>query len=128
MLNALIISRKKDIFRGIESVLVDNGIKTDWSDTGVEALSMLMEEPNDLIVVDENLPDMEGRTFIEQVIMTNPMINCVIASPRKTEKFHEVYEGLGILMHFPVVPGRKEAQKLIEHMKKIFIPQVKHSI
>ncbi len=101
MLNAFIISREKDIFKGIESVLVENGIKTDWSDTGVEVLSMLMEEPNDKLCY---------------------------RKPTKNRKFHVVYEGLSVLMQFSVAPGRKEAQKLIEHMINFIIPQANHSI
>jgi len=32
------------------------------------------------------------------------------------KKFHEVYEGLGVLMQFPVVPGKKHAQKLWDNI------------
>jgi two-component SAPR family response regulator len=119
MINALIVSMDKTVFSDVETALVENGIKVDWCDSGTLALSMLMEEPNDLVVADETLPDMTGRSFIEKVIMTNPMINCVVASSYSKKDFHEVYEGLGVLMQFPVAPGRKEAQELIEYLKKI---------
>jgi DNA-binding response OmpR family regulator len=120
MMNALIISRDKSSFKVVESVLLKNGIQTDWSDNSDDALSMLMEEPNDLVIVDETLPGMIGRLFIEKAIMTNPMINCVVASSCDKEEFNQAYGDLGVLMQFPVVPGRKEAQFLSEHMKQVF--------
>ena len=120
MMTALIISRDKGRFNVVESVLLKNGIQTDWSDNSDDALVMLMEEPSDLVIVDEELPGMVGRSFIEKAIMTNPMINCVVASSCDKKEFDQAYEGLGVLMQFPVVLGRKEAQFLSEHMRQVF--------
>jgi DNA-binding response OmpR family regulator len=72
MIHALIISRDKSSFKIVENVLQKNGIQTAWSDNSDDALSMLMDEPNDLVIVDEMLPGMIGRSFIEKVIITNP--------------------------------------------------------
>ena len=33
--------------------------------------------------------------------------------------FHEASEGLGILMQLPVDPGKKEADQLLDHLKRI---------
>lgn len=120
MIYALMAGRDKRVFSEIETILVDNKIIIQWCDSGNAVLSRLLKKENFLVIVDENLPDMPGRTFIEKVVMKNPMTNCVVASSLSSKKFHEVYEGLGVLMQLPAVPGKKHAQKLIEHLKLIF--------
>ncbi len=120
MIHALIISRDKGSFKIVETVLLKNGIQTDWSDNSDDALSMLMEEPSDLVIVDEKLPGMVGRSFIEEAIMTNPMTNCVVASSCGKKEFDQAYGDLGVFMQLSVVPGQKDAQLLSEHMKQAF--------
>ncbi len=119
MISISMASREKRFFAGMESILAENKIKTDWSPSGATALSRSLAEPTDLMIIDENLPDMTGRQFIEKLVMQNPMINCVVASPLTKKEFHDTYEGYGILMQFPVLPGKIEAKTLIEHMNYI---------
>lgn len=120
MIHATIICRDRDSFFEVERVLRENKIGPIWCETGERALSMLMEEPSDLLIVEEMLPDMAARKFIEEVVITNPMINCVIASSLDKEVFHETYEGLGILMQLPAMPGRKETLEMIAYLKQIY--------
>ena len=47
------------------------------------------------------------------------MINCAVVSTLSSADFHEASEGLGILMQLPAEPGKKEADQLLEHLKKI---------
>ncbi len=121
MISTLMVTKKKSIFAGIIETFVNEDFKIFWSDSGTDALFLVKENFIDLLIIDEKLPDMTARQFIEKIIMKNPMINCVVASPISEEAFHEKYEGLGLLMQFPVMPGKKEAQKLFEHMEHIFI-------
>ena len=124
MISTMTVSKGKSLFENIESVLAENDIKTEWTGTGTKALSMLLNKPVDLLIIDESLPDMTGRKFVEKMVMKNPMINCVVASPLSHKEFHDTYEGLGVLMQLPVFPEKKDAQKLIEHLKLIFHLQV----
>ncbi len=125
MISTLMVTKEKSTFAGIIETFVNEDFKIFWCDSGTDALFLLTESSIDLLIVDERLPDMTARQFIEKIVMENPMINCVVASPISEEEFHEKYEGLGLLMQFPVVPGRKEAQKLLEHMEHIFHLQIK---
>ena len=120
MLHALILSHDKSSFKIVETVLQKNGIQTDWSDNRDDALSMLMEEPNELVIVNERLPGMVCRSFIEKAILTNPMINCIVASSWDKKEFNHLYGDLGVFMQLPVAPGQKEAQFLCEQMKLVF--------
>jgi DNA-binding NtrC family response regulator len=125
MISTLMVSGDKNFFADIESVLAENNIRSCWSGSATNALSRLSEDSIDLVIIEESLPDMAGRQFIEKIVMKNPMINCVVASPLNKNEFHEAYEGLGVLMQFPAVPGKEEAEKLLAHMKHIFDLQIK---
>jgi len=125
MLNTLIVSRDKNTFGHIENVLTENQFAVDWSDSGISAISLLLKKSYDLLIIEEALPDMTGRDFIESVVTKSPMINCVVASPLTKKEFHQAYEGLGVLMQFTIMPGRKEAQNLLDHYKQILSLQNK---
>ncbi len=127
MIHTLIVSKDRQTFSNIEEVFSRSRFETDWSDSGVTALSMLLKKSYDLLIVEEALPDMTGKNFIESVVTTSPMINCVVASPLTKKKFHQAYEGLGVLMQFTTMPGRKEAQHLLDHYEQILSLQNKIS-
>lgn len=121
MISTRLISHDRSFFKDVEGVLTESGIKADWNSSGAAALAMASIIPIDLLIIDENLPDMTCRQFIEKVIMENAMINCVIASPLTKNQFHQTYEGLGVLMQLTANPGRKEVQKLLERLKLLKI-------
>ncbi|MCF6249112.1 MAG: response regulator [Desulfobacula sp.] len=125
MISISMVSRDKRFFDGIEGILAENQIKTDWCSTGEKALSKAIAVPMDLIIIDEDLPDMTGRQFIEKLVMKNSMIHCVVASPLTKKEFHGRYEGFGILMQFHIFPDRSEIETLLEHMNHIFNLHIK---
>ena len=119
MIHTLIVSKDRQTFSNVEEMFSKSRFETDWSDSGTTALSLLLEKSYDLLIIEEALPDMTGKNFIADVVKTSPMINCVVSSPLTKKRFHQVYEGLGVLMQFTIMPGRKEAQNLLDHYKQI---------
>ena len=119
MIHVLLVSRKKNVFTELETAFSDNKITTEWTDTAQEALSRLSEKKIDLFITDEQLPDMTGRELIEKVLFKNAMMNCVVLSALTHDDFHEAYEGLGVLMQFPLVPGKEQAQSLLDHLNHL---------
>lgn len=119
VVNVLLVSRKKESFSGIMTVFNENNISFDWSPEAVEALVKINNKNFDLVIVAEDLPDMEGRQFVEKLVMKNPMLNCVVASQLPHDEFHETYEGLGVLMQFPLMPGSDQVQSLMDHLSTI---------
>ena len=128
MIHALMAGKDKAVFSEIETILADNQIMSTWCDSGKAALSKLFKNPGYLVIADENLPDMTGPAFVENLVLQNPMTNCVVASALSSKKFHEIYEGFGVLMQFPDVPGKKDALKLIKHLELIFQLHEQNSI
>ena len=47
------------------------------------------------------------------------MVNCAAVSSLLPDDFHQVSEGLGILMKLPAKPGPEYAKELLEHLKNI---------
>ncbi|CCK79879.1 MULTISPECIES: response regulator [Desulfobacula] len=119
MIHILLVSREKNAFEKLETAFSDNKITTEWTDKGQEALSRLTEKKIDLFITEEQLPDMTGRELIEKVLFKNAMMNCVVLSELAHDEFHEAYEGLGVLMQFPLVPDKEHVQKLLDHLNLI---------
>jgi len=119
MIHVLLVSREKSVFKELEAEFPENKITTEWTDSAQNALSMLSKEKFDLFITDEQLPDMTGRDLIEKVLFKNAMINSVVLSALAHKDFHEAYEGLGVLMQFPLDPGKKQAQDLLDHLNRI---------
>lgn len=119
MTHVLLVSREKNVFKELEAAFSDIKITTDWTDSAQTALSMLSKEKFDLFITEEQLPDMTGRELIEKVLFKNAMMDSVVLSALSHDDFHEAYEGLGVLMQFPVMPGKEQARDLLDHMDRI---------
>lgn len=87
--------------------------------TGNAGLKQLKDKRLDLVIVDEQLDDMSGIAFVKQLVMVNPLANTTIVSSLAAEEFHEVTEGLGVLMQLPPHPGEKDAEAMLTVLAKI---------
>ena len=119
MIHILMVSKEKIVFKELEAAFSINQITFDWTDTAQNALSLLSRGKFDLFITHEQLPDTTGRNLIEKVLFQNAMMNCVVLSALPPKDFHEAYEGLGVLMQFPLNPGEKHVLKLLEHLNLI---------
>jgi len=119
MIHILIAGRDRSSLSAFKTAMDESDVQTTYLESGHEALSMVSEKVFDILVTDENLSDMTGLELIESVIVSQPMLNCAAVSSLSPGDFHEASEGLGILMQLPVEAGKKEADQLLEHLKKI---------
>ena len=119
MISVLLVADDRDTLLELEETLNKNNVATDWSDSGSKALLMIANKKFDLVITDEKLSDMTGRTLVEKIISINAMMNCIAISSLSPDDFHEEFEGLGVLMQLPRNPDRENAEKLIEYLKKV---------
>ena len=119
MTQILLVSPEKNSFKDLEPAISENSNTVQWTDTGEKALHLLAGQKLDLVITHEQLPDMTGRKLVENIIAFNAMLNCVVLSALSKEEFHEAYEGLGVLMQFPLTPGKEEILKLQDHLDRI---------
>jgi DNA-binding response OmpR family regulator len=87
--------------------------------TGAAGLTALKTKRIDLVIVDEQLDDMDGITFINQVVKVNPLVNTALVSGLTADEFHEATEGLGVLMQLPSHPRETDAEALLTVLEKI---------
>jgi two-component SAPR family response regulator len=122
MIKLLLVTPNKESFRDFTLALTQNDdVELSRSESGQEALAILSENPVDLVIVDESVGDMTGIEFMKKLLAINPMINCAAISPLPPEEFHEVSEGLGVLVQLPVKPGKPDAENLLKRLKDIKI-------
>jgi DNA-binding response OmpR family regulator len=119
MTHVLLVSQEKSDFSELETAFSENNVTAEWTDTAQNALSKLSEEKFDLFITHEHLSDMTGRKLIENVLFKNAMMDCVVLSALDHKDFHETYEGLGVLMQFPLIPGKEQVQNLLDHLSHI---------
>jgi DNA-directed RNA polymerase len=58
---------------------------------------------------------------VEQVIMKSPVTGCAAVSTLPSDRFHDVYEGLGVLMPLPPEPDAESGKELVRILKKLTI-------
>ena len=119
MIQVLLITPEKDRFLDLSATLKQNGATISWASSGSAALDALGKAPVDLVVADEKVDDMTGLEFADRLVALNPMINCALVSGLDKKEFHEVSEGLGILMQLPAKPDPTDAERLANHLKQI---------
>ncbi len=90
-----------------------------WAESGEKALSIISDTLVDLVVTEELLGDMTGLELAERMLSVNPMIHCAAVSPLSSEQFHEASEGLGLLAQLPAVPGKEQAEYLLQRVKHL---------
>ena len=119
MTELLFVTPRKDRFNDLAAGIQSRSVHVHWCLSGRQALKELQEQPVDLVVVDEDVGDMPGLRFIEQLVAANPLINCALVSSLSKEAFHEASEGLGILMQLPPRPSTVDGDRLIAHLNRI---------
>ena len=122
MIKLLLVTLDKESFRDFTLALAQNDdVELSRSESGQEALAILSENLFDLVIVDENVGDMTGIEFMKKLLSITPMINCAAVSPLPDDAFHEVSEGLGVLVQLPVKPGKPDAENLLKRLKGLKI-------
>lgn len=96
-----------------------NGNRVSWTYSGREALSIIIREKIDTVVVDEKLPHDDSFELVGELTKVNPMINCAMVSSLPVAEFHDAAEGLGVLIQLPPQPGTQHAEKMLELLESL---------
>ena len=78
----LVVEDEKDLCDTIAKVLYDSGYEVDTCYDGEEALDYILTEEYDLIVLDLNLPGMDGMDILKELRQTNEETKVLILSAR----------------------------------------------
>jgi len=119
MIQALLVSSKRDSFSNLDSAFAENDVAVTYTESGGKTLSMITDRSFDIIIADESLSDMTGLDLAKKLIAKNPMLNLAVVSALSFQDFHEASEGLGIMMQLSPGPKKFEAERLLTHLKNI---------
>lgn len=88
-------------------------------DSGDAALSLINGKKIDVVIVTDSLADESPLSFVKILTKKHPLINCAMVSSLPQEEFHEITEGLGLLMQLPIESGALEAEKMVQLLESI---------
>ncbi len=91
--DVLIIEDEQELAELEQLYLRREGVQTTWADSAEKGLALLAEHPYDLVVLDINLPGMDGFEFLQQ-FRRDSQIPVIIVSVREADE--DVILGLGI--------------------------------
>ena len=119
MLKLLLVSNNIESFPEFGSALKENDTEMFCAESGETALKMVKDNAIDLVITDKEIGDMSGLAFAKRLISTSPMTNCAAVSSLPEKDFHEASEGLGLMDHLPVNPGKSDAEVLLQNLRRI---------
>ena len=120
MENLLLVSPDKTSLSDLASALEkDKDVDVSWAKSGSEALKSVSGSAFDLVITDETLADMTGLQLVGKLLSVNPMIHCASVSTLSQKEYHEKSEGLGLMDPLPDRPGGKDAERLLQNLRRI---------
>jgi len=120
MLRILLVSaRQETIHPFAEGLASESEVRLEQVSSGAKALNAVRTDSPHLVVIDSELPDTESLHLVQGLLRVNAMVNTAVVSPLSDEEFHEVSEGLGILTHLPLMPGKNDAAQLLHKLREV---------
>ncbi len=112
-------SGKPDWWDDFTRVLSDNDVTSQQTSDVAVAMEWIKQKWIGLIVVEEDLGEISGVTFLEKAMQLDAMLNSAMVSSVSAKEFHEKTEGLGVLLQLPEKPGEAEAELLLSALDKV---------
>jgi DNA-binding response OmpR family regulator len=120
MLRIVLATTRPKAWRPFAAALTSNSeVHLDYVVSGAEALDSVRTSAPHLVIVDSDLPDRAPLDLVQKLITINAMVNTAVVSSLPDQEFHEVSEGLGVLIRLSEVPGRSEAGNLLHKLRMV---------
>ena len=120
MENLLLVSSDRMPLSNLASALEkDKDVDVSWAKSGLEALKSVSDSVFDLVITNETLTDMTGLELAGKLLSVNPMIHCASVTTLSQKEYHEKSEGLGLMDTLPGRPGEKDAERLLQDLRRI---------
>jgi len=120
-LTIICVSSQKGYFEEFSAALGDEASwKIKCLGSRDDAVAAAAANEVDVVVAAEEVAEGSGLDLIKRLVMKNPFINTALVSPLPAEEFHEVTEGLGVLMQLSPTPGKADAKQLRDCLARIY--------
>ena len=101
------------------AALAQAGCAVDCLPTAAATASAVREKAPNLCVVDGDLPDSDAFALVAGLLEIDARVTSAVISSLSDEAFHDIGEGLGILLRLPPAPGPAEAARLLAALEAI---------
>ncbi|SHN48572.1 hypothetical protein [Desulfovibrio litoralis] len=128
-MKVLIVTKRLEFWEGVQDDFSKYTLTMGFVSTIKNALEFVKATPPVLIILDQvfsdipNLSETENekalRGTLTDILMINAMIHSVVVTDMDKEIFHELTEGLGILLALPVKLNQTELQKLFDALSEV---------
>lgn len=120
MLHCLLVSKDPAALAGLASALSTyENVQLYRVASAKWALKKIKSGNVDVVVTAAEVAEGEALPFVEELVKTEPLINCAMVSALPPKDFHEATEGLGVFMQLPPDPGGDDAAKMMQHIDSI---------
>ncbi len=119
MPSILLVANKRAPLQALARALkAESTVALEWACDRTSALDIINSRKPDLVVVDEYIGYLTNLEFIRQVVQFDASVSMAAVSRLPREAFHEIAEGLGVLVQLPPRPGVWEAERLLSLLDK----------
>lgn len=116
----ILVSERTDQFGDfIDGLREDRNVILRIPGTAEEAVALARAEKSVLVVVDNQTRENSALGLVQRIIKANAFAYTAVLSDRSDEEFHHLSEGLGILAKLPICPGKAEAGRLLDQLRKL---------
>lgn len=102
----LLVDDEPAIRQMLTRLLTEGGYNVLPAANGIEALDFATHTDFDLVLLDLNMPGLDGWDTYEQLASRNPMLPVIIITARPNQCFAALAAGTGALMEKPLDPQR----------------------
>lgn len=108
MKRVLIVEDAHTVRLYYKKILKEKGFEVDEAVNGVEALEKVLQQPYDLLIVDINMPKMDGYTFIKELRknreLEQPPVVIITTEAHEDDKRKAFESGANLYLVKPVKP------------------------
>lgn len=113
----VIVSPRPDLWRHFAETLGHpSGIQIEMVKSGAAAIEVAQKRNPLAMILDRDIPDISRTNLVRQVLFINAMIHIAWVSAMPEDEFHQVTEGLGILMKLSPTPDSDQARELVARL------------
>ncbi|MGE5222064.1 MAG: response regulator [Omnitrophica WOR_2 bacterium] len=104
--NILIVEDETDLCMVLTTIFQRAGYATSYAPTAREAITVLLDHPIHLVLLDLNLPDRDGMSLLAEIRLLDPYLPVVIltADPSMDKVTEALYKGVSDYVLKPFSP------------------------
>lgn len=120
MLSVILATSRPEALSGFIAALnAEPAVHLALEPTATAVLAAVRAAAPQLVIVDTNLPDTDPSSLVQRILLLNARVNTAVISSLPENKFHEEFEGLGVLNQLPQEPMAADAQALLVKLRRV---------